>query len=110
MLQYKYCNYVRKRMAKNILQIELVQPSRVSSSLFHSDRRFDLLVAFESLQSLGMGRRGEGLHPWLDRVWAARGWCLTRGQDRPKMVLAAPATGDGGRDKDVVVFNSHKFA
>ncbi len=72
------------------------------SHLYKVDARFDAVVAFESLQSLGMGRFGEGLHPWLDQVSAARAWCLT--EDDGQFILAVPKARE-----DQVIFNSHRY-
>lgn len=62
--------------------------------------RFDVAVAYDSLQSLGFGRFSDGLQPWADQIMMARIWCLTV-PDKGQMLVAFP----DGKDKDRIDFN-----
>ena len=66
-----------------------------------TDGAFQVILAYNSLQLLGLGRMGEGLHPWADLVLMAKAWCL--GTPDAKIMVVAPAA-----EKDLVVFNSRR--
>ena len=39
---------------------------------------FDAVVSFSSLEHSGLGRYGEGMHPWGDLVSMAKAWCVMK--------------------------------
>ncbi len=63
-------------------------------------QEFEVVLALSSLENLGFGQFGEGLHPWEDMVVLARAWCLAANEAQ---LLVALPNGD-----DHIVFNSHK--
>ena len=64
---------------------------------------FDPAVGLGSLQSLGLGRFGDGLHPWADLAAVAKAVCL----GAEKFLVALPSTEDD--EEDEIVFNSHRI-
>ena len=64
--------------------------------------RFDAMVTYSSLEHSGLGRYGDGLHPWGDLVAMARSWCVLK---PGAMILV----GMPGSKKDFVAFNVHRF-
>ena len=91
------------------MQVETIRPHQLATRYLdlktrEVSRPFDLVLAFGSLELLGLGRMGDGLHPWADIVAVARAWCLATPGAR--MVTALPVARNGLGD---VVFNSHRY-
>ena len=93
------------------LQVETIRPHQLASRYLDGDdngddnvaQPFDLVLAFGSLELLGLGRLGDGLHPWADAVMLARAWCLAA--QGARLVTALPVANDGQGE---IVFNSHR--
>ncbi len=88
---------------RSFLQVKVIHPNQFSNHVAGSSPSFYAVIAFKSLQSLGLGRLGEGLHPWADLVALARATCTT--QPKARLVLALPRG-----DADEIVFNDRRSA
>ena len=62
---------------------------------------FDGMAAFRALEHIGLGRYGDGLHPWGDLVTMARTHCVLKPGG---MVMVGIPTGY----QDTLLFNAHR--
>lgn len=84
----------------NHSKIEIIRSLSLSRA-FQTQPFFDLVIAYDSLQKLGLGRLGDGLHPWADLVILGRAWCVTK--EGGSLLSVIPYT-----DKDRLIFNSYR--
>ena len=63
---------------------------------------FDSLVTWGALEHRGLGRYGDGVHPWSDLVAMARAWCVLK--EGARALVAVPAS-----KWDTVRFNLHRW-
>ena len=66
---------------------------------------FDYVLHFSSLEHSGLGRYGDGMHPWADLVTHARLWCITTDDG---MLFADMPYGNNPRH-DEIKYNAHKY-
>ena len=63
--------------------------------------RFDAVVTFSSVEHSGLGRYGDGIHPWGDLVTMARAQCVTR--PGAMFLVGVPTS-----KQDTIQFNMHR--
>ena len=61
--------------------------------------KFDIIVSYSSLEHSGLGRYGDGLHPWADLVTMSLLWCVTK--DGGDAIIGVPSS-----KQDYVFFNA----
>jgi hypothetical protein len=62
---------------------------------------FDAVVTFSSVEHTGLGRYGDGIHPWGDLVTMAKVWCVTK--PNALLLFGGPTS-----SKDAIRFNVHR--
>ena len=62
---------------------------------------FDAMFSYRSLAAFGLGKFGDGLHPWADVVVMGKIWCVLK--DGARIFVALP-----GAARDKFVYNSHR--
>jgi hypothetical protein len=97
-----YMLQVHFSYVNDIFQWSYLSPANfVSSYLDGTLGTFDAMVSFSSLEHSGLGRYGDGVHPWGDLVAMSRIWCVLK---KGGHVLVGVPVGQ----TDEIIWNAHK--
>jgi hypothetical protein len=81
-------------------RVRALTPGAMRSAALSYMGSFDAVASYSSLEHSGLGRYGDAMNPWGDRLAMARAWCLTRPGGR--VALGVP----GGDDR--IEYNLHR--
>ena len=62
------------------------------------------MLSFSSLEHSGLGRYGDALNPWGDRIAVAKAWCVSK--QNATMLLGVPTTTGKG---DEIAWTAHRI-
>ena len=84
-------------------QVSVITPDVFTESYLNGTLPvFDAMATFSSLEHSGLGRYGDGIHPWADLVTMARAQCVTK--PGAMVLVGVPVS-----PKDTIHFNMNRY-
>lgn len=87
--------------------ISIVTPAEMRRKVLKGEinsETFDAIVSFSSVEHSGLGRYGDALNPWGDRITIAKAWCVSK--PNAKMLLGVPTVGGSN---DEIIWTAHRI-
>ena len=84
--------------------ITTMTPSEMRRKVLKKEINFDAIVSFSSIEHSGLGRYGDALNPWGDRITIAKAWCASK--PNAKMLLVVPTVAGSN---DEIAWTAHRI-